>query len=103
MLGISVPRWLQVTIRSAKRDDLGAPDAVGVKGRRQLLAQRRGGRLRSPNFAEVLYIVIQHALLPLSRGAADLQATASAADLSMTRWADAWMRKESMFAKSRKN
>ena len=30
MLGISVPRWLQVTIRSAKRDDLGAPDAVEV-------------------------------------------------------------------------
>ena len=24
---------------------------VNVKGRRQLLAQRRGGRLRSPNFA----------------------------------------------------
>ena len=39
---------------------------------RQVLARRRGGRLRSPSFAEVLYTVIQHALLPLSRGAADI-------------------------------
>ena len=36
------------------------------------MARRRGGRLRSPSFAEVLYTVIQHALLPLSRGAADI-------------------------------
>ena len=45
---------------------------VDGKGWRQLLARRRGGRLRFPSFAEVLYTVIQHALLPLSRGAADI-------------------------------
>ena len=39
---------------------------------RQVLAQRRGGRLRSPSFAEVLYTMVQNALLPLSRGAADI-------------------------------
>ena len=44
---------------------------VDVKGWRQMLARRREGRLRSPSFAEVLYTVVQHALLPLSRGAAD--------------------------------
>ena len=47
--------------------------AVKVKGLRQRLARRRGGRLRSPSFAEVLYTVVQHALLPLSRGAADFK------------------------------
>ena len=81
-LGPKVTTWthifairIQVRFLSATWERQMRSRSVNVKGWSQVLAQRRGGRLRSPNFAEVIYTVIQHALLPLSRGAADLLAS----------------------------
>ena len=49
---------IQVRFLSAKSDAVPRSMAVSGEGLRQLLAQRRGGRLRSPSFAEVLYTVV---------------------------------------------